>query len=388
MRVGALTVSLSRNAGGMFSSVQEMSRALDTSAEADVAVLGLKDAFTEVDLSVWDGVGSVKALSVVGPKGVGYAPALLSELVAARLDILHVHGLWMYPSAASLAWSRRTGRPVVISPRGMLDPWAVQNSRWKKRVAGVLYEYRHLRRATCLHALCDSEAQATRAFGLSNPICVIPNGVRLPAEAGSASPPWADVVPAEAKVLLYVGRLHPKKNLEALLNGWGQAMRMGGFDDWHLMIVGWDQGGYGQRLRLLEKERALPRVWFGGPQFGETKDACFRHADAFVLPSLSEGLPMAVLEAWAYQLPVLKTRQCNLPVGFQAEAALPIGTDVSSIAQGVRTLLALGDDQRREIGERGRALVEREFTWPHIAGQVLEVYRWVLGEGPRPTVIV
>lgn len=381
-----LTASLSRQAGGLFGAVCGLAQGL-RGGDVRIRAVGLADAFTQMDAPAWDGIETT-ACPVRGPAAFGYSPALAGALYAAQPDLLHVHGLWMYPSAASLAWSRRTGRPMVVSPHGMLDPWAVQHSRCKKRLAGALYEHRHLRGAACVHALCEEEARGIRAYGLRNPIGVIPNGVRLPPEAGGVSPPWADAIPAGARVLLYLGRLHPKKNLEALLRGWAQATRIAGFEDWYLVVAGWDQGGYEQRLELLARERAVPRVWFAGPQFGAAKDACFRHADTFVLPSLSEGLPMTVLEAWAYRLPVLKTPACNLPAGFQAGAALPIGTDVDSIAQGLHTLLALGADRRREMGERGRALVEREFTWPQVAGQMVAVYRWVLGEGPRPACVV
>jgi glycosyltransferase involved in cell wall biosynthesis len=80
-------------------------------------------------------------------------------------------------------------------------------------------------------------------------------------------------------------------------------------------------------------------VLFLGPAFGETKDALLRRASAFILPSFSEGLPMSVLEAWSYRLPVLMTDHCNLPEGFAADAALRIGTDAASIAESMRLLL-------------------------------------------------
>ena len=65
----------------------------------------------------------------------------------------------------------------------------------------------------------------------------------------------------------------------------------------------------------------LPSVVFLGPQFGEAKAACYRNCDAFILPSFSEGLPMVILEAWAYGKPVLMTPQCNLPGGFADDIA-------------------------------------------------------------------
>jgi poly(glycerol-phosphate) alpha-glucosyltransferase len=139
---------------------------------------------------------------------------------------------------------------------------------------------------------------------------------------------------------------------------------------WHLAIAGWGQDAYEQELRALVSTQGLNEsVHFLGPQFGELKAACFQAAAAFILPSVSEGLPMTVLEAWAHGLPVLMTPQCNLPYGFQAGAALRIEPEAASIAEG------LG---------RGLALVKERYHWPTVAAQMVAVYTWVLGAGPAP----
>jgi poly(glycerol-phosphate) alpha-glucosyltransferase len=113
-----------------------------------------------------------------------------------------------------------------------------------------------------------------------------------------------------------------------------------------------------------------------------------RQADAFILPSFSEGLPMSVLEAMAYRLPVLMTDHCNLPEGFAAEAAVRIGTGLRGqpmgIDEGMCTLMEMSDSERVAMGQRGRALVEERFTWPQVAAQMKEVYEWVLGGGETP----
>jgi poly(glycerol-phosphate) alpha-glucosyltransferase len=125
-------------------------------------------------------------------------------------------------------------------------------------------------------------------------------------------------------------------------------------------------------------------VHFVGPQFGAEKAATFSGADAFVLPSLSEGLPMAVLEAWAHGLPVLMTPGCNLPEGFSFGAGVEMTPAPDAIADGLRTLFAMSDAERSRMGERGRRLVAERFAWPRVAEQMLAVYRWVLGQGPMP----
>jgi poly(glycerol-phosphate) alpha-glucosyltransferase len=388
MKVGFLTASLSRRGGGLLNAVSGLAQGLRTAA-ASVSVFGGRDAHTSADQCHWSGL-DVRVLEPAGPEFFGYLPALERMLAASELDVLHTHGLWMYPSLAVRRWSRSSGRPYLISPHGMLDPWAVRNARWKKRVAGWVYEHAHLRGAACLHALCDAEAKAIREYGLRNPVCVIPNGIDLPDPGADEAPPaWASAIPAGAPVLLYLGRLHPKKGLSVLLEGWQLVRAEAQQGGWHLVIAGWDQGGHQAELAAqIERAGLQAQVHLVGPQFGAQKAASLQRADAFVLPSFSEGLPMTVLEAWAHRLPVLMTTACNLPEGFAAGAALEMAPEPNSIAAVLRRGFAMSDAERAAIGEHGRRLVAARFTWPQVAEQLLAVYRWVLGQGPMPDSVV
>jgi len=370
--------------GGLFPALCRMTSKLCELPSVKVSVLGLEDDHTQKDLPLW-GTVRVQAYRVVGPRAFGYAPGLKSALLQENPDLIHVHGLWMYPSVASLYWSRRSRRPYLISPHGMLDPWALRNSAWKKRLAAGLYEQRHLSSATCLHALCDHEAQAIREYGLRNPIAVIPNGVDLPLGRVAAPPPWESLLRENAKVLLYLGRLHPKKGLPNLLRAWAEVQAEPGAKAWHLIVAGWDEGGHQRKLRSLGAELGLSRsLHIVGPQFGQDKWASFARASAFILPSFSEGLPIAVLEAWAYGLPVIMTPQCNLPEGFQKGAAIPVDPSVQGITAGLRELFRMSDADRHHMGERGRQLVQQQFTWPTVVAQFKEVYEWMLGGHSKP----
>ncbi|MBK1706972.1 glycosyltransferase [Halochromatium glycolicum] len=384
MKVGFLTASLSRRGGGLLNAVSGLAQGLFTGA-ASVSVFGGRDAHSAADQLHWTGL-DVNALEPAGPEFFGYLPLLNGMLRRAELDVLHTHGLWMYPSVAARRWSRSSGRPYLVSPHGMLDPWAVRNARWKKRLAGWAYEHAHLRGAACLHALCAAEAEAIRAYGLRNPVCVIPNGVDLPDRVADEEPPaWASAIPGGAQVLLYLGRLHPKKGLPVLLDGWQLARAEAQSGGWHLVIAGWDQGGHQAELAAqIERAGLQAQVHLVGPQFGAQKAASLERADAFVLPSFSEGLPMTVLEAWAHRLPVLMTPACNLAEGFAAGAALEMAPEPDSIAAALRRGFAMSDAERAAMGEQGRRLVADRFSWPRVAEQLLAVYRWVLGQGPQP----
>jgi glycosyltransferase involved in cell wall biosynthesis len=371
MKVGFLVSSISRNAGGLFQSVRGLAKAV-ASTKTNVRVLGISDEQSGLDAREWRPL----SLETFRPqlRAWGYANQLVPAMLAADLDILSVHGLWKYCSVASRRWHHQTKRPYIVHPEGMLEPWALRNARWRKRIAALFYENQHLREAACLRALCDAEALSFRAQGLSNPICVIPNAVDLPDLTDNKAASRSN----HRKTLLYLGRLHRKKNVANLIQAWNHTFNSQACksDSWLLAIAGWDQSGYESELRHIA---TVPSIVFLGPQFGADKSQCYRTCDAFILPSLSEGLPMTVLEAWAYAKPVLMTPECNLPEGFSADAALRVGASPEEIADGLRRIIEMSDNDRTAMGARGRDLVATKFSWPQVGEQMRAVYEWMLG---------
>ena len=384
MRVGCLTASLSRNAGGLFDSVRRLTQSTFSVEQSDATtVFGLEDEFTARDISAWAPLET----RVFRPRirRWGYAPALTKSLCETDLEIVLLHGLWKYTSVVVTQWHRRTGRPFIVHPHGMLDPWALRNSAWKKRVASLLYGNATLRNAACIRALCESEAQSIRKLGLPNPICVIPNGIDLPDL--NAVPRSTFRIPNSEgrRILLSLGRLHPKKNLGSLLQAWAITQsKVPAARAWRLAIAGWDENGCEASLRRLAVDLQLSSVIFLGPLFDEDKAAAFRMADAFVLPSLSEGLPLVVLEAWAHAKPVLMTEACNLAEGFHADAALRIGTAAEEMVSGLQQMTEMDAERRAVMGRNGRLLVAKDFSWEKLGLQMRRVCEWVAYGGEPP----
>ncbi len=291
--------------------------------------------------------------------------------------LVHTHGLWSGLSLAAMAWRQRTGRPTIVSPHGMLDPWALSQRRTKKQLALAMVERRHMSGARVVHALCTAEAEAIRAAGVTAPIAVIPNGVG-PAPAHPPPPPaWMD-----RPTLLFLGRLHPKKGLAPLIDAW--ALAVPSLPGWQLAIAGWDDGPNDYRERAA---RTGAKILFPGGIFGAEKAAALANARALVLPSLSEGLPMTVLEAWAHGTPVLMTEACNLPDGFQAGAALRVQANPRCLAEAL--VCYLGTPGRLSgLGPAGRALVARRYGWQAIARRMDALYAYALGETDKNADIV
>lgn len=356
-----------------------MAFALSRMIGVEPQVLGVQDSRAPKAWQMWG--TSVFAHREVGPRAFGYAPGLCRTLAEFSPDIVDAQGLWMYPSLVSLRHHRRFRNPHVVTPHGMLDPWTLQRSRRKKRLAARWFENEHLRRAACLRALTMDEARAFRAYGLSNPIAVVPNGV---------DPPQDSVQTAKRlRTILFLGRIDPKKGSSELLYAWQLLVANLSPADWRLQVTGWGNSDYVATMRRLATTLDLDTsVTFTGPLYGEEKALAFRTATGFILPSFSEGLPMAVLEAWSYGLPVLMTRECNLPEGFALGAAIEITTEPAELAHRLRDLMTMSEDERHAMGQAGRRLVEQRFTWDRVAAELQEVYTWVLGGGPPPSCMI
>jgi poly(glycerol-phosphate) alpha-glucosyltransferase len=303
-----------------------------------------------------------------GPKSFGFSPDLLNILDRERPDVVHLHGLWTYGSIVAQIWKRRTGNPVVVSPHGMVDQWALRHRALKKWIAGTAYEWANLRNASCIHALTEGEVKALNDLGFRDHVVKIPNGVDL-----AKTIVWRE---SSRRTLLYFGRLHPKKGIAHALIAWSLFQKKPNIDPgrWQLVVAGWDEGGHLNELHELVRKYDLEEhVKFVGPAFGATKDSLYASADAMILASHSEGLPMTVLEAWAFGKPVFITEQCNLPEGFSAGAAFKITTDPNNIAEVLTSVLP---DRARlmSAGQASRALAESSFNWIKIADTWFSLY--------------
>jgi len=309
--------------------------------------------------------------------------------LARRADVFHSHGVWQFLNHHASEAAREAGIAHVISPRGAFSEWALGRSAWKKAVAGRLYVGRDLRQAACFHALTAGEARDIRAYGLRNPIAVIPNAVDLAPFASlpgrsSAWRRWPEL--RDKSVVLFLGRIHPIKGLANLIEAWRRVAP--GCRRWHLVVAGPDESGQVRQLRAAVEEAGLQScVTFAGLVAGDAKLGLLAAADVFCLPSFTEGFSMALLEALACRLPILITDRCHFDRARPDGCGCVVEPSPGGIERGLRQLLGLPSEALRRMGVRGRSIVEKEYTWRHVAGTMLAVYRWLLGRGDRPDVV-
>jgi glycosyltransferase involved in cell wall biosynthesis len=321
---------------------------------------------------------------------VGYSPRMEREVRCVRSDdrpmVVHLHGIWTGLSRVALKWRERLRTPVVVAAHGALEPWALQRSHWKKKLALAGYESSNLHGASCLQASGEQEICSYREFGLRNPIALIPNGV---AES------WTKVhgdpaafrrrhgIPDGTRIMLFVSRITPKKGLPMAIEALHELRRQ--FQGWLFVIAGIDEFQHQQEVEALTRRLGLvDMIRLIGPVYGDDKRNAFAAAELFLLPTLSEGNPLVVLDALGAGVPVITTK--GAPWRDLVRYGCGWWTDISTEAIG----RALGDAlimpaaELATLGRRGIDLVIRDYTWSEIARKTIRLYKWLADGGAQP----
>ncbi len=312
-----------------------------------------------------------------GPKRLGRSPAMRlwldGQAQSKSADILHNHGMWqmnaVYPGWAA----RKSGTPLVVSPRGTLSEWAMRHGSPVKKLFWPMLQRPALECAACFHATAESEYEDIRRLGFRQPVTIIPNGVDIPCLAPKK--------PGRSRTLLFLGRLHSKKGLDMLLPAWQAVQNR--FREWRIVIAGSDvdyygKSGYLEEMRLLAQKLGLERVEFVGNLYGTEKTQAYRDADIFVLPTYSENFGMTVAEALAAGTPAIVSKGAPWEGLATRQAGWWIDIGIGPLVACLEDALGRSPDNLEQMGLRGRGWMEAEFSWAHFGAQMAETYRWLL----------
>ena len=377
---------LSRSSGGPFESVSGLAAALADDPSIAVHVVGTFSDTREWarDQTKW----SATHLSAMPSRGFCSAPALCSAILALCSDhnprtVIHGQGLWDASSVAAAMLSTRTSLPLVISPRGMLEPWALAYRRRKKMLAWHLWQRRVLEAATLLHATSTQEAQSIRAAGLRNPVAVIPNGVRIP-EVRAKAPALPRRAAHASKRCVFLSRIHEKKGLPLLIQAWA-ALRPKG---WVLEIAGFGEPAYVATITRMIRDLGCVSIRFVGEKTGAAKADFLTDASLFILPSYSENFGVAVAEALAHGIPAITTH--GMPWKILADKRLGwwIPSTTDALYAALQEATRLPHEELQQMGAAARDYANEAFSWSGVARNMAACYKWACEGGPLPQTIL
>ena len=371
----------------------------------------------------------VRVVSVKGNffavRGRGWCPEFRRVLreEAKKADVVHNHGLWMWPNAYAREAAVAVGKPLISSPRGMLEAWSLGRSKLRKAVAWRLFERKNLQSAAMFHATAESERESIRnvfshgsaridtdSFSAEDlggkscssekakeiPIVVAPNGVDLP-DLGRR--PGREVLETrfpelrDRRWVVFMSRLHPKKGVDVLLRAWRNQQNVeqgawgmeqgagvenpGGGESLSpvLVLAGSDLIGYRKDIERMIKELGLEdSVVITGEVAGEEKDCLLANAVVLVLPSYSENFGIVVAEAMAWGRPVIASTGTPWKEIADVGAGWWVKPEEDVLAGALAEALGQGREELDAMGAKGRALVERSYTWEAPAAKLVRAY--------------
>ncbi|MFD0798203.1 glycosyltransferase [Maribacter chungangensis] len=312
-------------------------------------------------------------------KKLGKLDGLEKQLAEDNLDLLHGHAIWDLPVHQMAKMARRLKVPYIITPRGMLEPWSLQQKRVKKQLALKLYQFKDLRLAACLHATAQMEVDSIRALGLKNPIALIPNGV--PVEDFVVKDFESERV---TKKILFLSRIHPKKGIENLITAWSQlspALVQG----WSVDIIGNGASAYIENLKKNIAEQGLSEIMkIKAPLDGKDKVLAYQEATFFVLPTHSENFGIVVAEALACGTPVITTKGAPWQDLQSYECGLWINIGVEALKTALEEAIQMPSQHIMQMGVNGRKLIEEKYSMEAVARKMHSLYEWILLKNDRP----
>ena len=315
----------------------------------------------------------LRDLRAMGP----WRAQLRDRYATGGIEIIHDAGLWLPVNHATAAEATRLRLPRVVSPRGMLEPWARGHRSGKKDLAWCLYQRRDLASASLLHVTSVQEAENVRRAGLRTPIVIVPNGVDLPeipSVRGSGSPRRA----------LFLSRIHPKKGLLDLVQAWALVRPA----NWVMVVAGPDEGGHLAEVKRAVRAAGLESEFeFAGPVDDRAKWVLYQDSEFFVLPSYSENFGLVIAEALASGVPVITTQATPWREIETERLGWWIPTGAAALAGALREATESAPSALVAMGVRGRGMVRERYSWPVAAGRMMAAYLWLLGRGERPAII-
>lgn len=368
MTVLHIVSSVSRKVGGPARSVQGLVAA-QCAVGIDAWLMTLKDLGDP-----WvSGIPNYRCAKCPGARGV--RAAVEKVIDECKPDLVEVHSLWQTNLHQAVVAARAKGVSYILTPRGCLDAWSLQQKWLKKKIALLTYQGYDLRHAVAFHTTSDEESAQMRRLGYAQPIIQAPNGVNMPDELPPRLPS------AGMRRMLFLSRMHKKKGVKDLIEAWNRVKPQGWICELVYTVGDEIERLYECEVRALVKKYGLSDVVvFTGALNDDKKWEAYCRSDCFVLPTYTENFGIVIAEALYAGLPVITTEGAPWAdlIVHKCGWRIPVG-EVESLALAIREATSSSVERLTAMGVRGRQLVMENYSWPRIANLLAKEYEHIIG---------
>jgi glycosyltransferase involved in cell wall biosynthesis len=289
---------------------------------------------------------------------------------AGEYNAVTVEGLWQFPGLGVWLTLRDSKTPYFVIPHNQLDPWSSHGQPLKyakKQAYWLIAQYRILRDAKAVLYLSEQEKMLARGCFWPYQAEEAVVGLAIAAPVGdphSQLQAFFSRFPElrDKRLLLFMGRIHRVKGCDLLIEAFAHSSHAD--PSLHLVFVGPDQVGWQRKLQARVEELGLKsRVTWTGMLSGDAKWGSFHAAEAFVLPSHTEGFPVAMVEAMACGVPVLISDKVNIWREAKATGgAIVASDDLEGTTELLGKWLQLAPDERESMKRRARKGYVEQFS--------------------------
>jgi glycosyltransferase involved in cell wall biosynthesis len=320
-------------------------------------------------------IGDELFIKIVPNDGHFCSSEYKKALLGSNYQLFHANGIWEYIELITAKIARKKKIPYIITPQGMLYPQALAVSKLKKQVFLKLFLMNDLNKAACVHATCMEEMQHLRNLGVKSSIAVVPNPINIPANSQFS------ILNSQLKIG-YLGRVHPRKNIERLLYVWDKLNL--NKSDAELIIIGDGDKIYMDFLRAEQIRLNLNNVVFTGFLTGEAKENTLNSLSYLVVPSDFENFGMIIPEALIKGIPVIASKGTPWEELNTHRCGWWVENDVETLSETLQKAIETPEKERIEMGKRGQELVKNNYSVEVIAKKMIRLYDWILNSGEKP----
>jgi glycosyltransferase involved in cell wall biosynthesis len=316
----------------------------------------------------------VVKVKLEGINKIKYSSKLYTEIVKEITNdtIIHVHTIWTYPAYVGFKIAKKYNIPLVVSTRGTMYSWALNQSKFIKNIAMWLFQKDMLKTADVIHITEPNEKKALVDIDIDNDTILIPNGIELYSKFDELDDNILNKINYDRskRYIMFLGRIVHNKGLHYLIDSYDKLKDK--YSDVEVLVVGGveDQGYFDD----LDK---VDGVYFLGTLDGIQKHTIFSISNIFVLPSITENFGMAIAESMSYKIPVITTTGTPWEEIKDNDAGWWLELNLENIDYAINEALNCSDSELKAKGNNGFDII-KHYTWDKQALKMKITYEEIL----------